>query len=337
MSERSPHLLPADIHAAADSLLRETQEMPSDRDVLVRLGRGSLTTINRGMIRWRKSKAMRLLDLAQPDVPEPVMNLVREMWMQASSAAADHAALQLAGREAALEAKQRQFEHEAEELRLRARNAEALLDVEKRERGRVIADAEGLTRELAGLQQNVSALASRNKVFESEAEAKSQLLAQTEQRERALSQQLDRQSEQHRDSLARAKERHASEIKLHVQRTEDQRGRVDRAEAAAAKASSRADARIETLEVRVSDAERSRNEYAAQATQAHRQADALSAERDTWRARAEERDTTISMLQKTIEDLRTPKANAVDGRRKQSTGKRSAPTEQSLFPAERET
>jgi chromosome segregation ATPase len=130
-AQRAPRLSEDEIIRAAEALLREGQAIPSDRDVLERLGRGSLTTVNRTMRAWRAQAAGKLLDQAGPELPSEIAGLVRGLWSSSLAAARAQSLAELAAERAALDRERTAFETEAGDLRQRAAGLQVAYDLER--------------------------------------------------------------------------------------------------------------------------------------------------------------------------------------------------------------
>ncbi|MDI3258385.1 MAG: DNA-binding protein [Sinobacteraceae bacterium] len=281
-AQRAPRLSEDEIVRAAEALLREGQAIPSDRDVLERLGRGSLTTVNRTMRAWRAQAAGKLLDQAGPELPEEIAGLVRGLWTSSLAAARAQGLAELAAERAALDRDRTVFESEAGELRQRAAGLRVAYDLERAANQKAGEEIRQLRTRLEAVTASAAETEARLRSAEADARTERQAREKAEVREAQRAQERDEAvqlSAQRERTLA---ERHEAEVRLHVQRTEDQRARADRAEAAAAKAAQRFEQREATLEAQA----QSLRAETGTLLDAVRKA---QSETERWKALAEER------------------------------------------------
>lgn len=313
-AQRQRALTDAEITKTAETLLRGTKAIPSDRLVLETLGRGSLSTVNKVMRQWRQEAASKLLDLAGPDLPEEVADAAREIWIRAVAAARREAESALAADRAKLDSDRVAFETEAQDLRQRNAGLQTAYDLEAKATKELKAElvlmreaGEELGRQVASLDVNLQ-------LERSTSAAEAAKRGQAESRLAEAGAALADAKVKAEADINRLTHAHEAEVRLLVQRIEDQRTRAERSEGAATKAAQRAEeresnlkGRITVLEARQGELEQAlaarQQEYASaldqlrqtseKALQALRtEAEAARTEAATWKARAEERGTT---------------------------------------------
>lgn len=313
-AQRQPRLTDPEIISTAEALMRETLAIPSDRDVLERLGRGSLSTVNKVMKQWRSQAAGKLLDRTGPELPEPVADAAREIWLRALTAARIEANAELAEGRARLNADRATFEGEANDLRQRNAGLQVAYDLEVKATAELRSEVSALREAGEELGRRVASLDVSLEMERNRADAECDRRTQAERQLGETQSALAETKSKAEGDLARLGRAHEAEVRLLVQRIEDQRARAERSEAAAAKAGQRAEERESALKDLANHLEDRRAELEATLAtrqQEHalaldrlrqesenalqglrREAEEARTEAATWKARAEERGRT---------------------------------------------
>ncbi|MFB9885135.1 DNA-binding protein [Balneatrix alpica] len=129
------------VFQVADTLLTEGVR-PTQQNVRERMGRGSLTTINKALNVWWAELGQRMAEPSVPNLPEPLVKNMQQLWRDAVFYARDQLANQAKQQEvdyqqrcAHLQHQQQQWQQERHELEQRLREAlaaqEALLSEQR--------------------------------------------------------------------------------------------------------------------------------------------------------------------------------------------------------------
>ncbi|PPC79388.1 hypothetical protein C4K68_00280 [Pokkaliibacter plantistimulans] len=134
----------------ADELLAKGIK-PTQQTVREHLGKGSLTTINKALNDWWQLLGNKVAEPAIPDLPEPLIKSVRQLWQDALFYSRDQLSVRAKEIEKEHQLRQRQLEAEKEQWQAQLKSMESRLQG-------VLEQNEALIREKSQAQQSLNDL-----------------------------------------------------------------------------------------------------------------------------------------------------------------------------------